>query len=92
MTLYNNFLLKRGVGLFSGVGLISGDYGNVVSNNYVPTKYHHLGIGECDGAGGVEVLGRLLRHFHDHVPVLFLPVTRRPVAVVLREGVRERKG
>ena len=27
MTLYNNFLLKRGVGLFSGVGLISGDYG-----------------------------------------------------------------
>ena len=28
MTLYNNFLLKRGVGLFSGVGLISGDYGS----------------------------------------------------------------
>ena len=27
MTLYNNFLLKRGVGLFSRVGLISGDYG-----------------------------------------------------------------
>ena len=25
MTLYNNFLLKRGVGLFSRVGLISGD-------------------------------------------------------------------
>ena len=30
MTLYNNFLLKRGVGLFSRVGLISGDYGNTV--------------------------------------------------------------
>ena len=30
MTLYNNFLLKRGVGLFSRVGLISGDYGNCV--------------------------------------------------------------
>ena len=28
MTLYNNFLLKRGVGLFSRVGLFSGDYGN----------------------------------------------------------------
>ena len=28
MTLYNNFLLKRGVGLFSRVGLISGDYGS----------------------------------------------------------------
>ena len=28
MTLYNNFLLKRGVGLFLRVGLISGDYGN----------------------------------------------------------------
>ena len=27
MTLYKNFLLKRGVGLFSRVGLISGDYG-----------------------------------------------------------------
>ena len=27
MTLYNNFLLKRGVGLFSRVGLILGDYG-----------------------------------------------------------------
>ena len=27
MTLYNNFLLKRGVGLFSRVGLFSGDYG-----------------------------------------------------------------
>ena len=27
MTLYNNFWLKRGVGLFSRVGLFSGDYG-----------------------------------------------------------------
>ena len=27
MILYNNFLLKRGVGLFSRVGLFSGDYG-----------------------------------------------------------------
>ena len=30
--LYKNFLLKRGVGLFSRVGLISGDYGNCVSS------------------------------------------------------------
>ena len=30
MTLYNNFLLKRGVGLFSRVGLISGDYGTMI--------------------------------------------------------------
>ena len=29
MTLYNNFLLKRGVGLFTRVGLISGDYGTL---------------------------------------------------------------
>ena len=29
MTLYNNFLLKRGVGLFSRVGLFSGDYGTI---------------------------------------------------------------
>ena len=27
MTLYNKFWLKRGVGLFSRVGLLSGDYG-----------------------------------------------------------------
>ena len=27
MTLYNNFLLKRGVGLISRAGLNSGDYG-----------------------------------------------------------------
>ena len=27
MTLYNNFWLKRGVGLFSRVGLFSGGYG-----------------------------------------------------------------
>ena len=33
MTLYNNFLLKRGVGLFSGVGLISGDYGTSKSTS-----------------------------------------------------------
>ena len=34
MTLYKNFLLKRGVGLFSRAGLISGDYGikNIIKN------------------------------------------------------------
>ena len=31
MTLYNNCWLKRGVGLFSRVGLFSGDYGNCFS-------------------------------------------------------------
>ena len=33
MTLYNNFWLKRGVGLFSRVGLFSGDYGKVEERN-----------------------------------------------------------
>ena len=32
MTLYNNFLLKRGVGLFSRVGLFSGDYGRWIDD------------------------------------------------------------
>ena len=32
MTLYKDFLLKRGVGLFSRVGLISGDYGIIDSS------------------------------------------------------------
>ena len=36
MTLYKNFLLKRGVGLFSRAGLISGDYGSdIVWNMFV---------------------------------------------------------
>ena len=35
MTLYNNFLLKRGVGLFSRVGLISGDYGICLINKHM---------------------------------------------------------
>ena len=35
MTLYNNFLLKRGVGLFSRVGLISGDYGTILRTKHV---------------------------------------------------------
>ena len=32
MTLYNNFWLKRGVGLFSRVGLFSGDYGTLIAS------------------------------------------------------------
>ena len=40
MTLYNNFLLKRGVGLFSRVGLISGDYGTIFI-------IHELSMGLC---------------------------------------------
>ena len=47
---------------------------NYSSDSGIPTIYHHLGISECDGPGGVEVLGRFLRHFHDHIPVLFLLV------------------
>ena len=35
MTLYNNFWLKRGVGLFSRVGLFSGDYGNNIGGKFV---------------------------------------------------------
>ena len=39
MTLYNNFLLKRGVGLFSRVGLISGDYGiRFITASYIKLK------------------------------------------------------
>ena len=34
MTLYNNFWLKRGVGLISRVGLFSGDYGIICCNAY----------------------------------------------------------
>ena len=35
MTLYNNFWLKRGVGLFSRVGLFSGYYGIIEMIIYV---------------------------------------------------------
>ena len=38
MTLYKNFLLKRGVGLFSRVGLVSGDYGRWNSDTIFPYK------------------------------------------------------
>ena len=48
MTLYNNFLLKRGVGLFSRVGLISGDYGiysQLPCNTHVDAEVHvHITI------------------------------------------------
>ena len=33
MTLYKNFLLKRGVGLFLRVGLISGDCGTMIESS-----------------------------------------------------------
>ena len=46
MTLYKNFLLKRGVGLFSRVGLISGDYGTSIKafrhlENYILEHLEH---------------------------------------------------
>ena len=44
MTLYNNFLLKRGVGLFSRVGLISGDYGKGDIIGILNHIYHALNI------------------------------------------------
>ena len=42
MTLYNNFLLKRGVGLFSRVGLISGDYGILLVREQVSAMVNAL--------------------------------------------------
>ena len=53
MTLYNNFLLKRGVGLFSRVGLISGDYGSC--SQWWCTKLRREGIVFAEGSLSIDV-------------------------------------
>ena len=60
MTLYNNFLLKRGVGLFSRVGLISGDYGTSTSIIFYSILFYSI-LFYCQF---YSILLLLLKAFH----------------------------
>ena len=61
MTLYNNFLLKRGVGLFSRVGLISGDYGSAKSVTKWKCRqwYDHQGVSHSSTPSGLPDVDRV---------------------------------